>query len=286
MMSRMSDRTTVFVLGHNPRLLARVPAGRGLTTVNLDELDLPPRLRGQELAEARFFLADAIDHCEAEWIGLVSARWEDKWPAWPGLAELPALASGLSDPRMVVAPAVWWWPGADAVQYAARQDRRYPGMGALLDDPGAPQISPHGRRRGLRPLVFNNTLIAHRSVVRDWVAHLRASFAYYDGRYGLDLPFEVECAWCGTVLRDAEGQRTTHPGRLYEPTRHAGYFYEALTAKYFLSRDIVVVDAHGQPRRPQTARSWANSAYWRAGGVRAVAQRLHGTCSENHRRPS
>jgi hypothetical protein len=88
------------------------------------------------------------------------------------------------------------------------------------------------------------------------------------------------------LLRDGGGRRTTHGGRLYDPVRHAGYFYEALTAKYFLSRDIMVVDAHGQRRRPPLGRSWANAMYWRADRARAVAQRLQGPCGTSHRWPS
>ena len=280
------ESVAVFVLSHQQFRLDALGVHPNVHPINLNELSLTERLKGQDLAEARFFIADALDSSEAEWIALVSARWSEKWPLWPGISELPDVMSGLNDPAMVVAPATWWWPAHDVRAFADRQDRRYPGVGALLSDPQSPVVSalPHSR---LNPLVFNNTFIAHRTVVRDWLAYFRSCFDYFDGRYGLDLPFEVQCAWCGLLLRNDDGERIPHPGRLYEPIRHAAYFYELITTTYFASRpDLLIVGANLEPARAPLGRSLLNSAYWRFDGARSTFQRIHGKCQPGFSRAS
>jgi hypothetical protein len=196
----------VFVLSHDHRLLADVPRVPGLTTVDLEDLGLPARLSGQELSETRFFLTDFLSGCDAEWIGLITGRWNDKFRCWPSLAQLPSfVAAHMRRPVQVIAPATFWWPAADLKRFATRLDARYPGMGRMLEDPGAPAVTAVRSSRLLHPLVFNNNVIAHRDLVVAWIDFIRASFAYYDQRYGQTSPSTcaatsaVPCWWTRRV---------------------------------------------------------------------------------------
>lgn len=276
---------TIFVLGHEPARLDPLRDVPGLQPVNLNEVGLPSRLAGQELAEVRFLLTEAIADCDSEWIGVVSARFEQKWPHWPALRQLPDLAERLPDARAILSPSVWWWPAGDVRRFAWRNDLRYPGLSELLDDPFAPQVTPVSRR-GFVPLVYNNTLIGNRALMHRWQTFMQEAVSYYDGRYGLDIPMEVECAWCGARCRDEQGQRTRHPGRLYEPIRHAAYFYEVVSAQFFTGEPIVAYGPDVRPSRPLRRQALLSSAYWRLGVCRRALQRLRGNCGPDFTKAS
>lgn len=270
---------SLFVLGHTDAVLATYSGDDRVIPVNLNALDISDRLRGQDLAENRFFLADFLDTVDSEWIGLLTGRWEDKFPQYPPIMQIPDHVDFLRRPDQAIAPALFWWPSPDVPRFSRRQDLRHPGMRALLDDPDAPQITAV-HRRGMSPLAYNNQLIAHRTVVAGWVDFLRRSFDYYDAQYGLDLPFEVKCPTCGALCRDGDGGRTSHPtGLRYDPTRHAGYFYEQITAKYFLGQLLDYRDFDGSASRPRIGSSLAASAYWRIPAARKLGQRVQRTCS-------
>jgi hypothetical protein len=271
-----SGRVEIFVLGHDQALLDAVPEVDGLTPTNLNSVSIPDRLTGQSLAEHRFLIDRVVDACEAEWIGIVTARWDEKFPNWPELGDLPKYAIGnLSNPSFVAAPAVFWWLRSDIRRFSVRQDLRHPGMGELLSDPEAPPVRPSAN--WATPLVYNNNFITHRSVFFDWLHYWREQFDYYDSRHGLSLPFQVACPKCGQILPEG----STHPGLSYAPTRHAGYFYEQISARYFSLRDdLIVVGPSGAPIRPDLYQLAIPTLYWRSPGIRRLSQRYRGPCGE------
>lgn len=267
--------TEIFVLTHDRALFESVPRVPGLTAVDLDALALPSRLAGQQIAEHRFFLSQSIERSPAEWIGVVTGRWDTKFPNWPRLEVLPDFVGRtLVDRSMIAAPAVFWWIGRDVERFARRQDLRHPGMGRLLDDPAAPPtITRH--RRPWHPLVYNNNFVMHRSVVLDWLRYWREQFSFFDARYGLDLPFAVTCPKCGHQLP----RESRHPGLSYSPERHAGYFYEQVSARYFATRgDLIPMGPGGSRLRPNPYHLVVPTLYWRITPIRRVNQVLHGAC--------
>lgn len=271
---------SLFVLSHDPAVLHEYRGDDRVVPANLNELSLPARLRGQDLAETRFFLTDFLDTVDSEWIGVLTGRWAEKFPRNPAIMDIPDRIDFLERPDQAIAPALFWWPRADIARFSKRQDLRHPGMASLLDERGAPQVTPI-LGPGMNPLVYNNQLIAHRTVVAGWLDFLRRSFDFYDSRYGLDLPFELECPTCGALCRDRDGNRISHPsGLTYDPIRHAGYFYEQITAKYFLGQSLDFLNFDGSPARPRRTSSLVASAYWRLPAARRIFQSVQRRCPQ------
>ena len=215
---------------------------------------------------------------DSEWIGLLTGRWDDKFPQYPPIMQIPDRIDFLAEPTQAIAPALHWWPSADLKRFTERIDLQYPGMKTMLGESGAPRVVPQPRG-ALAPLVFNNQIIAHRRVVADWVEFMRHAFEHYDAKYGMELPFTVACPTCGSLCLDTEGRRVRHPsGHTYDPVRHAGYFYEQLTALYFTSRQLEFLDFDGSPARPRALASLAAAAYWRSTWGRRLYRRLQRRC--------
>jgi hypothetical protein len=210
---------SIFVLSHDDALLAAVPARSELRPVDLRDLGLAGDLATNSLAESRFFLSELALDVTTEYVGVLSARHDEKYA--PRALTLDQLAQGAITPylrpRRVFGPLVTGFGG----RWVEGSDRVHPGLTALVREaaeeiPGV-DVS--------RPTVLASSFIAHRDVYLEFIADFRRLFDTFHARYGLDFPHVYRCSTCGTVFEDGHGR--------YQRDRHGAYFYERVTALYF-----------------------------------------------------
>lgn len=219
---------SIFVLGHDPAQLAAVPTLDGLRVVDLRELGLPPERAGNVYAESRFFLSDAALDVDTDYVGVVSASYDEKFGPRGLLSLTELLGEPLRArllPRRVFAPAI---TGPDA-EWIERSESIHPGMTVLLRE--AAELLPDVDLS--RPTVFANSFIAALEVYVEFVHEFDRLFGVFTDRYGADFPHGYRCSNCGTVLPDGHGR--------YQRDRHGSYFLERLTALYFAQPRFEVI---------------------------------------------
>jgi hypothetical protein len=240
---------SIFVLSHDDALLAAVPARSELRRVDLRDLGLAGELATNSLAECRFFLSERALDVTTEYVGVLSARHDEKY-APSGVLTLEQLAQGAITPylrpRRVFAPLITG-PGG---QWVEGSDLVHPGLTALVREaaeqiPGA-DVS--------RRTMLASSFIAHRDVYLEFIAEFRRLFETFHARYGLDFPHVYRCSRCGTVFEGGHGR--------YQRDRHGAYFYERVTALYFARPQFEVVGLRGGSfmSRPRFAREVWRSA--------------------------
>lgn len=264
-------------LGHEDHRLSTLPRQPWLEPVDLRDLDLPAPLAGDDLAESRFLLsarADALAD-SADYVGVLPARWDERFPLWPSLTELTTMARWLGRDRLL-APSAHPLPHHRIGSWIRRQGEVHPGMPDVLDDVHALWVSDSGHvpvtmsqpdpapgahtdtRTTAAPrsttawgtAVWGNTFIVHREEFQRLLVAFRAAFDHVQSRHGIDLPYEYRCPRCGRT-------RPWGVGR-WSDDRHASYFYERVTGLHFATASgLTLIDHRGRPRRPTTRRQVA-----------------------------
>ncbi len=271
-------------LGHEDARLAALPRHPWLEPVDLRDLELPSALAGNDLAESRFLLSPRADALadSADYVGMLPARWDERFPTWPRLRELSALAPWLRRDRLL-APSAHPIAHARVGAWIRRQDEVHPGMSELLatvrtawsDDaageseasretaaplptprttdssvlaPPTPPPTPFGS--GWGTAVWGSTFIVHRDEFRALLDAFRAAFTVIHAQHALDLPHEYRCPRCGRTSPWGIGR--------WSDDRHASYFYERVTGLHFARRSgLTLIDHQGRPRLPTRRRHLA-----------------------------
>jgi hypothetical protein len=220
------NTATVHVVSHDDALLDSLPAGEWLAKSNLNRLGLPDELAGNELAENRFLLTDKLVEGDADFVGFASARWDERFPEWPGLADIKDAIDLLPrDGRTYFGPQTIVASGPQVAAWAKAQDAVHPGMAPLstelLDAMGRNNLSD----TRLRPITMGNNFVLPRPVAEEFLAYWQAAFTYLHEKYGFDLPFGYRCPKCGLVDDAGVGR--------WSRSRHAGFFYERVSALFF-----------------------------------------------------
>ena len=223
----MSSRSAiVHVVSHDDGLLAALPDRDYIAPANLNRLGLSEELAGNELAENRFLLTEKLREGSSDLVGFASARWDERFPKWPGLADLqpafdqlPAENTAYFGPQTIVAS------GPQLARWIRAQDSVHPGMADLIVE----LLNATGRNNlddtALRPITMGNNFVLPRELSNEFLDYWHAAFEFLHGKYGFDLPFSYRCPMCGLV--DDEGV-----GR-WSRARHAGFFYERVSAMFF-----------------------------------------------------
>lgn len=211
---------SVFVVSHDPQLLARVPSLPYLRNILLSELDIPERFKGDSLSENRIFLSQDAMKVETDFVGLVSARFEEREPNGPGFLGLLDLVQSMSDREC-------WSPvvrnvntSKEASFWIAAQDGIHPGMAGILglcEERLFPESAP------VTGVVFTgNQFIVPREHWIRLVKLWRLGLSEVEKEYGLVPPFSYRCFNCGTKKPNGYWR--------YSPARHLGFIGERLTA--------------------------------------------------------
>lgn len=222
------DQVKLFVVSHDPRQLDEIKNRDSITLINLSALDLDKRISGNELAENRLFLA-RIDYEAAQVIGCVSARWEERFPKYPTLQNLPERISQLKGGE-VLAPQGLVLTNSEFVKWVRNQDAVHPGMSAVMMDV-IEFMKIDVSLRIQRRIVMGNNFVCSKDLFNDFLQFWREGFNYIDSKYGFEIPFTYRCPKCGLVDEEAIWRWTK--------ARHPAFFYERLTAIFFASRPDV-----------------------------------------------
>lgn len=233
----------IYVVSHDVALLNDLPKRDFLVPTLLGELGLPQELAGNQLAENRFLLTNLLTDNEASQVGFISARWNERFPTWPHIQELDALAlSESDDARSYFAPQTILATGPQVKNWIKAQDAVHPGTSSLLfellDVLGADNLSD----RSVRGISMGNNFIVTRDVALELLSFWQAGFNHLYKKYGFDLPFDYRCASCGLVSHQGVGR--------WDRSRHAGFLFERVTALFFATRtDLVALEPHNGSNR-------------------------------------
>lgn len=194
-----SEDMRILVLGHLGYDLEAVEMRSYLSPVRLD------RLGQNELAESRIYLDPGVmDRFEGrEYVGLASARWDDKYEGKSTLLADLHWARGLLAKDVVLAPDVW---GSCWAEVTCRSNK---GMERMLGE--LEKFTGMPLEKG--PTFWSNNFICHRDVFSDYVAHFRKVYDHFHSKY--DDRFD----YVGMDTR-----------------RTPAFFYEAVTVHYFSNR--------------------------------------------------
>jgi hypothetical protein len=211
---------SLFVLSHDPGILAGLPDAEHIVKVNLEELDIPEQFKGQSLSENRFFLSSHCDNVTTDFVGVVSGRYEERYPFAPGLDQLDAVASQLK-------PGEYFTPWARTLRnkselelWVNTQDGVHPGMASVLN-----KLFEYSELNSVGTVFGGNQLILPRAEWDQFVQHWRTSFEKSIQNWGKEIPFSYRCWNCGSFKPN--GFHT------YGPKRHLGFLGERITALFF-----------------------------------------------------
>jgi|GEM_PF-2863386 len=190
---------TLLVLGHERERLKTCQNVPHAKCVYLPDIDAD-----NSLAESRIFASNHIANAGTEYVGLCTARWNEKYAGeCRPLERLHELPMGVS--------RVWAARPAEP-DWLELTERDHPGMRRILEY----LAGAMGARNPKRRSVWSNNLIAHWSVVRglqDWV-------------------------WRGLGLAFAEfGPKPRYGMAGWDKTRPLSYLAERISMLYFCMRD-------------------------------------------------
>lgn len=211
---------SVFVVSHDSELLAKVPRLPFLRNILLTELAIPERFKGDSLSENRFFLAEEALDVDSDFVGLVSARFEEREPDGPGFEGLLDLAQAMNTHDC-------WSPVVRRVEshldtflWIKAQDGLHPGMSKILETCDEELFNHPSKATGV--IFTGNQFIIPREQWIELVHLWRQGLAKVEEKYGLLPSFSYRCFNCGK-------HRPSGYWR-YSPARHLGFIGERLTA--------------------------------------------------------
>lgn len=190
---------TLFVLGHERERFKTVPTLPHIRHVFLPDLD-----ESNSLAESRVFLSRLIDDCQSEYVGLCTARWDEKYSD----ECLP-----LKDlHRLRMRRDVVWAARPSVADWVERTDDNHRGMAAILRRL-ATELGVADVRRSAP---WSNNFICHADTMTEILAWWRKCWRVIEAEFGRPprIPYAAP-----------EGT-----------TRHHSYLAERLTMLYFCSR--------------------------------------------------
>jgi hypothetical protein len=220
---RLIEKTlTVFVISHDEDLLKAIPKADYLTPVNLGNLDIPSRFKGEILAENRLFLSKDALNVTTDFVGIVSARLEEREPLGPGFLDLYSMIQGFDNNEI-------WSPRMRRIEsrnqlsfWIECQSGLNPGMGRVLEEIRG-LLFPKTQVKGF--VFLGNQFITSRS---NWIAFVnlwRQALALSEERFGLIPPFTFRCWNCASSQPSGYWR--------YTRVRHLAFLGERLTPLVF-----------------------------------------------------
>ena len=203
----------IYVLGHGDPSFAKVPRKEYLQNVDLHKLRLPiPNTN--HLAESRMFLVDEDFFAQApEYVGLLSWRFDSKYPRLMKLADLGSAVERRLAPNMVLAaqPTIH----ENNNQWVA-QPERYMKGGKGVKYYLTEMAEVAGVKLECNPSAWANNWIVHKSVLLDYMRFFKKIFKHFHEKYGYRFDFNII-------------------GNKY-PDREPAFLYELASLLYFSSR--------------------------------------------------
>lgn len=214
---RVMSCLTLFVLSHDDQLAERVPRHPVLHPIDLRTLTFPTqRWADNRLAESRWFLSNEGGGVATPYVGVLSARHDEKWADRPSLNELADVVPRLPQFGRHRGLGANLIRGTRIIEWA---EEWHPGIGVMLDAVVAEfrlQVRP-----GSVPLA--NTFICHVDRYHELRAFMRAAVEFVELHFGEEPAFSHRCELC---QMDA-GECDYHRGR------RIGFVCERLTMLFF-----------------------------------------------------
>ncbi|MDE2098821.1 MAG: hypothetical protein KGL39_16330 [Patescibacteria group bacterium] len=170
-----TQNLTLFVLGHRKRMLDRVPV-----LPHVRRIDLRTISEDNDWAESRVWQSSVIADCDTEYVGLCTARWNDKYNG----ECLPI--ERLHHLRL--SPDVVWAARTSWSDWLELSERDHPGIAAILWH--------LAEQMNVKDLfcrsVWSNNFIAHRDVVLDMRSFIWRCWALVMDKYGARPNFGMD----------------------------------------------------------------------------------------------
>ena len=228
----------VFTVSHDKALLDALPKANFISPISLQDLGLPAELAGNQLAENRFLLTNKLTSNTSDFVGFVSARWDERFPTWPNLDRLDSLLTeDFNHSNYYFSPQTIMASGPQVVSWIKAQDAVHPGMSKVLFEVLDELSVQNFADKSLRGISMGNNFIVSHQVAEELIEFWQKGFAYLYEKYGFDLPFNYRCASCGFVSAEGVGR--------WDRSRHAGFLFERLTALFFATNpELIPVEPH------------------------------------------
>lgn len=234
----LDDQTTqsqkpqarIFVVSHDQKLLDCVADTHILHKSLLSDLDIAEKYKGENLAESRFLVGNELLDGNFDFRGFVSARWDERFPKWPKLANMEKLFEEITLPqheKSFFAPISLRLSKSQVQSWIEIQDLLHPGMKSLIVSL-IEFNSISFQRNETYNLVMGNNFVIPTQIAEDFLVFWQNSLKFLEASYGLEFPFTYRCHLCGVTSVDGIDRWTR--------VRHAGFLLERVTALFFLSR--------------------------------------------------
>lgn len=171
----------LYVVGHDPVALRRVcsPLLIPHAAVDLNDLGLHGDLANNQLAESRFFLSQLAQKPLADYVGVFTYRYDEKFhdrkTKLRDMQRLTALG-----PNRVYAPCI------SQVGWLDNSDEHHPGIRDLLVE--VADTFELSYQRFDRRAPFCNNFLMSREMYLEFIEDWRMVFDYLHTKYGLALP--------------------------------------------------------------------------------------------------
>lgn len=210
----------IFVIGHSD---FNIPEFDFLEKVNCSKLEIEHQ--NNQLGENRIYLSDIVEKSDAEYVGFVSWRYEEK----RGQVGHPATPL-ISLDRLELSPNVVWcpWP---ANNWAKGSIAYHTGI-----EPYLKELSEHTKL----PLsyysgIWANSFICHKSVYLQFQKFFRDVFDIFHKKYGFNFNFYVPDG------KSVHPNGITRYDHLDYSKRKVAVFYERVATLYFSARHDLIL---------------------------------------------
>ena len=213
------NKPVFFVTSHSENDLSPFQEKEGIFPINLDCLDIPNTFKSQLLAECRLFLSSQLDNLTAEYIGIGTPRWEERFPTWPSIQETNRLSTNLKKFEFY-SPQNLYSKSRNVNNWIVSQDLVHPGISKLLI-PIWHQLNNKGKNDDCW-IPMGNSFVFHRDDFSEILQKWREIFFTFKLNDLENLPFTYRCVKCGIISREGVGR--------WKSNRHASYFLERVMA--------------------------------------------------------
>ncbi len=245
---------TLFVTTHDLALLKKIPTHDFVKPIFLPELDIAERFRGDSLSENRLFVAKEAEQVDTEYVGVVSARFQEREPHVGGFGSIPAILENMT-------AASFWAPRHYAIGskgdmdfWIQAQGGIHPGMEHVLRRVrGAIFPAPHA---DWGTLATGNQFIVSNQEWLNFLSNWRLGLALVEAEFGLQPQFGYRCWRCHRPKTEGYSR--------YSRSRHLGFFGERMTAMHFGHRALLPPTTVGFTRNYKSAVASSAPAFVKA----------------------
>jgi hypothetical protein len=226
----IEQTVTTFVVTHLSSDFDQIPIGDSIFAVNLEELEIPEFVKGNDLAESRFFFSRHPFECSSDVVGFVSARWNDRFPDMPHLSNLAGVV-GLLPKGCVFAPLITSVPSRVALRlWIGLQNLDHPGMGSILEGIANEAMGVKTRKdiasKRLGVAILGGQVFLGKENFLRLTYFMRHHLTNIISHYGKFPRFNYSCSRCGQNFEDGVGR--------WGRSRHLGFLAERLIALFFI----------------------------------------------------